>query len=174
MKKIVSLRENDRGFFIDLEDQPSSIAVNRKTRDVLLDEGGGNDRYHGAALFGEDNPRFSVEISANGIDVYLEFGVDRDRHFVGQSTDPQVERWVCHANQALGGVAVPFSLPMAEERILHMVGEGIPLTQLVHDLGLSTDEVCDQFYSVVGKMNTYYRFKQDADRPVPHSHVGAH
>ena len=47
MKKIVALRENDGGFFVDLEDQPSAISVNRKTRDVLLDEGEGDDRYHG-------------------------------------------------------------------------------------------------------------------------------
>ncbi len=61
MKKIISLREDERGFYVDLDDQPSAIAVNRKTGDVLLDEGEGDDRYHGAVLLGEDNPRFIVK-----------------------------------------------------------------------------------------------------------------
>jgi hypothetical protein len=156
MKHITSLRQDDRGFYVDLDDRTSAISVNRRTRDVLLDEGEGDDRYHGAVLFGADNPRFIAKPSTTGVDVYLDFGTDRDRHFVGQSGAEQTLEWVCRVNESLGGVGVPFEISM----------DRVPLTDIAVESKLSFANVYERLGRILNELSNSYRSCEKMKEPL--------
>ncbi len=103
MKKIIAFRENDRGMFLDLEDQFAAIGVNRATGDVLLDEGSGDDRFNSAAILISNRPRFVLTDLDIGAEVLIEYGaVSRRTHSLGQTTDREsASRWVNSANSTL-------------------------------------------------------------------------
>lgn len=166
MKHIASLRQDDRGFYVDLDDRTSAIAVNRRTRDVLLDEGDGDDRYHGAVLFGADNPRFIAKPSTTGVDVYLDFGTDRDRHFVGQSCAEQALEWVCRVNESLGGVGIPFEISTLDERMLHMWMDRVPLTDIAMESMLPISNVFERLGRILNELSNSYRSCEKMKEPL--------
>ncbi len=76
MKKVADFREDIKGLYIDLEDQFSSLAVNRQTGDLLLDEGDGNDRFNGAIILQQLFPQFVTRPHRGKLDIWLEYGKD--------------------------------------------------------------------------------------------------
>ena len=102
-----------------------------------------------AAILGTDNPRFVAQHTPEGFIVSLTFGEDRDRHFVGCSTDHATAVWVCRANKALGGFATSRDISILEERILQVIqkGDGMTLSEISAKLGIS-GEVCTRGWGV--------------------------
>ena len=100
MKLIVGFRINERGLFLDLEDQFAAIGVNRATGDVLLDEGFGDERFNSAAILISNRPRFVLTDLDSGVEVQIEYGsASRRTHSLGQTTDREsASRWVNSAN----------------------------------------------------------------------------
>ena len=103
MKHIAKFRHEPYGWLIDLDDADGSLVVNERTGEILLHEGDGDDRFHGALISPEDFIEFAVE---RGVDdtceVTLHFGEDK-LHALGTTGD--VERahwWVRNANEAIG------------------------------------------------------------------------
>lgn len=104
MKVIVDFREDAKGFYIDLADQFSALAVNRLTGDLLLDEGDGDDRYNGALILQKSNPQFVIRPHSGKLRVWLEYGKDRNQHFIGESSATWAfAKWILSANQAMRG-----------------------------------------------------------------------
>ncbi len=103
MKTITNFRQDARGMYLDLADQPCAIAINRKTRDILLDEGGGPDRYHGAAIFLDSEPCFTLDVRGPRLGVWLIFGKATCKHFLGTTRRAHgAVKWVTEANLLLG------------------------------------------------------------------------
>ncbi len=103
MKTITNFRQDARGMYLDLADQPCAIAINRKTRDILLDEGGGPDRYHGAAIFLDSHPCFMLDATGSRLGVWLSFGKACSKHFLGSTRKVHsAVKWVTEANLLLG------------------------------------------------------------------------
>ncbi|MFO1005717.1 MAG: hypothetical protein U0929_07155 [Planctomycetaceae bacterium] len=106
MKTILGFREDSKGFYIDLEDQFSAIAVNRSTGDLLLDEGDGNDRFHGAVILQRSNPRFQTRSGSGKMSVWLVYGKNDNKHFIGNAIATWAAiKWIIGANQAMEGKA---------------------------------------------------------------------
>ncbi len=118
MKTIVAFRTDAKGLYLDLADQPYAIGINRETKDILLDEGDGDDRYNGAVIFVKSNPRFEVQLRAGALEIWLEYGQERTRHFIGST--PAYRKaaywkaayWIKQVNQQLGS-----SKPLTPRRI---------------------------------------------------------
>ncbi len=112
MKTIVGFRINDRGLFLDLADQIATLAVNRKTGDVLLDEGAGDDRINSAAILIRDLPRFVLTRADSGSRMHIEYGAVSRRHYdLGDVEDAEAaQAWVCAANAALDRVKLACEL----------------------------------------------------------------
>ena len=65
MKIIKAFIRRDYGLYIDLEDMDSSVAVNPQNGDILLNEGEGDDRYHGAVIFPRDFDNLEINIKTS-------------------------------------------------------------------------------------------------------------
>lgn len=103
VKVITNFRQDARGMYLDLADQPCAIALNRRTRDILLDEGGGPDRYHGIAIFLDSKPCFTLESIGSRRGLWLIFGEERNKHFLGSPRNVHdAVKWVTEANLLLG------------------------------------------------------------------------
>jgi hypothetical protein len=113
MKTIVAFRTDAKGLYLDLADQPYAIGINRVTKDILLDEGDGDDRYNGAVIFVKSNPRFEFQLRDGALEIWLEYGQERTRHFIGSTpTYRKAAYWIKQANQQLGS-----SKPLNQRRI---------------------------------------------------------
>ncbi len=75
-KQISKFRIEPYGLFIDLADGNGRIGVDRETGHILLDEGEGADRYHGAVIEPEEFDGMDLRLSAGGAEatVTLRFG----------------------------------------------------------------------------------------------------
>lgn len=118
MKNVSDFREDLKGFYIDLEDQFSSLAVNRQTGDLLLDEGEGNDRYNGALILQQSFPQFVTRPHRGKLDIWLEYGKDHGVHFIGTAVATRTAvNWILRANQTMkGSVLLP---PIRQGRVGH-------------------------------------------------------
>lgn len=86
-KTIQAFRETGRGLFIDLTDVSVSVGIDRTNGNVLLFEGDGNDRYHGAMISSDECRDLALEKdAADGWNVVLHFGEDNSHSF-GNTTD---------------------------------------------------------------------------------------
>jgi len=86
-KVIKQFRREAYGFFIDLEDTPASVAVNSGTGEIMLDEGSGDDRFHGAAISSEAFQDMSLRHVSDGrFQVVLSFGNNKN-HVLGMTED---------------------------------------------------------------------------------------
>jgi|GEM_PF-3426430 len=94
-KNIADFREEDYGLFIDLASHAGRIGVDRLTGDILLDEGNGDDRYHGAAIDARSFRRFELKPSEKGsCELILHFG-ERGAHGLGKTQNAVAARnWV--------------------------------------------------------------------------------
>ncbi len=112
MKTIVGYHDTDRGLFLDLAEQIATLAVNRKTGDVLLDEGAGDDRINSAAILIRDLPRFVLTHSEAGARMQVEYGVlSRRKYDLGSVDNPEAARaWGHAANLALDKVRLAIEL----------------------------------------------------------------
>ena len=112
MKTIVGYHETDRGLFLDLSDQIATLAVNRKTGDVLLDEGAGDDCINSAAILIRDLPRFVLIHAEAGARMQVEYGaISRRKYDLGSVENLETARaWVCAANLALEKVRLAIEL----------------------------------------------------------------
>ena len=112
MKTIVGYHDTDRGLFLDLADQIATLAVNRKTGDVLLDEGAGDDCINSAAILIRDLPHFVMTRSDSGSRMSIEYGaVTRRLYDLGKVEDANAaQAWVSAANVALDRVQLACEL----------------------------------------------------------------
>ena len=119
MKTIVGFRSNERGLFLDLEDQRAAVAVNRSTGDILLDEGSGEDRINSAAIVRHDQPRFILSNTGGNSTLSIEFAPDRRIYFLGQTEkSAEAQKWVVVANHLFGHTDVTDSSPHAMPSLL--------------------------------------------------------
>ncbi len=82
-KTIQGFREKDYGLFIDLTDAMSSVSVDRKTGNLVLQEGAGPDRFNGALITSDFCHGFTLSATHEGNWVVaLRFG-DQKSHVLG-------------------------------------------------------------------------------------------
>jgi hypothetical protein len=82
-KTIQGFREKDYGMFIDLTDAMSSVSVDRKTGNLVLQEGAGQDRFNGALITSDFCHGFTLSATPEGTWVIaLRFG-DQKSHVLG-------------------------------------------------------------------------------------------
>jgi hypothetical protein len=91
---------------INLTDKPVSILVDPDNGNILLTEGGGDDRMNSAVLYARKSPRFSVTPVAGGYQIAVHC---RDFHWpVGTTTDESAAtRWAIAANGILAAFDAP-------------------------------------------------------------------
>lgn len=71
-KQIVKLGVDP--FHIGLADQPCSLFVDPRTRDILIDEGEGDGRLNGVVLYADKEPRFdSVPLPETGAQLLISY-----------------------------------------------------------------------------------------------------
>ncbi|MCF7789363.1 MAG: hypothetical protein K9N47_24790 [Prosthecobacter sp.] len=86
-KTIQGFREKDYGMFIDLTDAMSSVSVDRKTGNLVLQEGAGQDRFNGALITPDFCHGFTLSAIPEGIWVVtLRYG-DHKSHVLGSTDD---------------------------------------------------------------------------------------
>jgi hypothetical protein len=105
MKTIVNFRDEPHGFFVDLEGG-GKIGINRRTGEILLREGRGEDRFDGAVLSPEAFGSFAIRRCGNSEqwELILRFG-RRKAHNLGRFSDFQnAEAWVNAATRAIRSV----------------------------------------------------------------------
>ncbi|WP_395753260.1 hypothetical protein [Prosthecobacter sp.] len=86
-KTIQGFREKDYGMFIDLTDAMSSVTVDRKTGNLVLQEGAGQDRFNGALITSDFCHGFTLSSAPGGNWlVALRFG-DNKSHVLGATND---------------------------------------------------------------------------------------
>ena len=86
-KTIQGFREKDYGMFIDLTDAMGSVSVDRKTGNLVLQEGAGQDRFNDALITPNFCQGFSLGAAPEGNWVVaLRFG-DHKSHVLGTTDD---------------------------------------------------------------------------------------
>jgi len=86
-KTIQGFREKDYGMFIDLTDAMSSVSVDRKTGNLVLNEGAGQDRFNGALITSDFCHGFTLSAAPEGTWVMaLRFG-NQKSHVLGTTDD---------------------------------------------------------------------------------------
>lgn len=106
MKKIKTFRQKDYGLFIDLEDRDAAIAVDTESGEILLDEGEGQDRYHGAAVSVKAFKNICIAESAEGThEIILKFS--KISHSLGQTTKQQPAlEWINKVNETISAIKI--------------------------------------------------------------------
>jgi hypothetical protein len=101
-KNIADFREEDYGLFIDLASHAGRIGVDRSTGDILLDEGNGDDCYHGAAIDARSFRRFELKPDEKGsCEIVLHFG-EKGAHGLGRTQNTEAARsWVHNATTVI-------------------------------------------------------------------------
>lgn len=122
-KQISKFRIEPHGFFIDLADGNGRIGVDRETGHILLDEGEGGDRYHGAVIEPVEFEGIALRMSADGNEatVMLSFGQGCS-HVLGTTNDPAAGRlWTEEVSKLVRAQAAAtrdeFILPRARRAI---------------------------------------------------------
>lgn len=88
-KTIQSFREKDYALLLDLTDAPASVAVNKSNGEILLFEGNGDDRYHGAMIDAGSFHGFALDLTEQDEwAVVLKFG-DGNPHSLGVTSTPE-------------------------------------------------------------------------------------
>jgi hypothetical protein len=88
-KTIQGFREKSYGLFIDLADAMSSVSVDRKTGNLLLHEGTGQGRFHGAMISPDFFRGFTLSTTQQGAwEIALQFG-EHESHALGVTTDEE-------------------------------------------------------------------------------------
>jgi hypothetical protein len=86
-KTIQRFREKDYGMFIDLTDAMSSVSIDRKTGNLVLQEGAGSDRFNGALITPDFCHGFTLSATPDGRWVVaVRFG-DQKSHILGTTDD---------------------------------------------------------------------------------------
>ena len=86
-KTIQGFREKDYGMFIDLTDALSSVSIDRKTGNLVLQEGAGQDRFNGALITSDFCHGFTLSATSGGTwGGALRFG-DQKSHILGTTDD---------------------------------------------------------------------------------------
>ena len=86
-KTIQGFRERDYGMFIDLTDAMSSVSIDRKTGNLVLQEGAGSDRFNGALITPDFCHGFTLSAIPEGFWlVTLRYG-DHKSHVMGTTDD---------------------------------------------------------------------------------------
>lgn len=95
MKVISQFRIGQCGLFIDLDDAPASVSVDEETGAILLNEGEGPDRYHGAAIRPENYRGLFLRQGDGGqAEIVLRF-VDGSEHVLGITTrSADAKEWI--------------------------------------------------------------------------------
>ena len=101
-KPIESFREEEYGLFIDLGAPRGHIGVDRATGDILLDEGAGADRYHGAVIRAASFRGFTLsKVDGKHCKVRLEHGRNGN-HELGLTGDfKSASRWIRLASRLI-------------------------------------------------------------------------
>jgi hypothetical protein len=97
-KSIIQFRHEPYGLFIDLVDVDAAVAVHPRTGEILLDEGDGSDRFHGAAISPTSFNEFHlIEKAGGSAELVLNFGCGRS-HSLGSTTNcSDASRWIKQA-----------------------------------------------------------------------------
>ncbi len=99
-KSIIQFRHEPYGLFIDLLDVDAAVAVHPQTGEILLDEGDGSDRFHGAAISPTSFIEFQLREKAGGLaELVLNFGRGRSHSLGCTRNCGDASRWI---NQATG------------------------------------------------------------------------
>jgi hypothetical protein len=86
-KTIQGFREKDYGLFIDLTDAMSSVSIDRKSGNLVLQEGAGHDRFNGALITSDFCHGFTLTTTTEGTWVVaLQYG-DHQSHVLGATGD---------------------------------------------------------------------------------------
>jgi hypothetical protein len=102
MKRIKRFREEPYGWNIDLEDTEASVAVDPVTGDILLNEGAGADRFHGAAISRSAFYEFQLdELRDAEYQLVLKYSLT-GVHVLGVTRDKShAEDWIRSASEAI-------------------------------------------------------------------------
>lgn len=103
MKTIKAFRQEPYGLFIDLVDAEASVAIDRKSGTMTLDEGDGNDRFYGAFLDPADVRSLVVKplSGSSNCAIVLRYAKQRE-HILGETPDTVAAlEWVNAANELL-------------------------------------------------------------------------
>src|ERR1700676_418366 len=101
-KSIARFRDEDYGLFIDLAPDGGRIAIDRRSGDILLDEGEGDDRFQGAAIDARMFRRFELATDEDGLaEVVLSYG-EGEKHGLGITHELAVaQKWIENANRVI-------------------------------------------------------------------------
>jgi len=100
-KQITQFRYEPHGLFIDQEQMPAAVALNPRSGRLLLNEGKGEDCFHGAVLLPEDIQEIALVTDDNTGSIYVKFG-EHQTHHLGSTQDLiAAEDFVVQANQVL-------------------------------------------------------------------------
>lgn len=86
-KTIQSFREKDYGMFIDLTDAAASVSLDRKTGNLVLQEGAGQDRFNGAMITSDFCHGFTLSTNPEGGWVVARRYGDHKSHVLGSTDD---------------------------------------------------------------------------------------
>lgn len=118
MKRIKAFRKENYGWFIDLEDIDASVAIDPQTGDILLNEGQGDDCFHGAAILRQSFIGIALEqMSEAEFQVILKFGKERTHSLGATSQKEQAERWVRDVASMMAS-ATPSARPTAADAVI--------------------------------------------------------
>ena len=107
MKRIKAFRTENYGCFVDLEDIDASIAIDPQTGDILLNEGQGDDCFHGAMISRQSIIGLSLEqVSEAEFQVILKYGKDRTHSLGVTSQKAQADVWIQYVSSILASVTV--------------------------------------------------------------------
>jgi hypothetical protein len=116
-KKIIQcFREKDYAFFIDLADAPASVSVNKSNGEMLLFEGDGEDRYHGALIGPESFHGFALDLTEQDEwAVLLKFSGGPPHELGVTSAPEEATRWLRGAAEVIRAAqAKAFTKPEKE------------------------------------------------------------
>lgn len=87
-------------YWIGLEDRFASLVVDSRNGVILMNEGDGEDRMNGAALFPDNSPRFRIEQGNGKLQLMLEYaGMNFPLGAVAADLD--IRRWIVEVNRFL-------------------------------------------------------------------------
>ena len=140
MKRIKAFRTENYGCFVDLEDIDASLAIDPQTGDILLNEGQGDDRFHGAAILRESIIGLSLEqVSEAEFQVILKYGKERTHSLGVTSQKAQADVWIQDVSLIMASATVSHAAGVASAVIKALEAEFI---LVVHDDPETANSIC--------------------------------
>ncbi len=95
-KKIIKFKDNEYGLFFSTELEENAISINKKTGDILLNEGGEEDCYYGAFI----SPKDLIDMSFLEGRIIIKFG--KIEHTIGITEEKEkAEEWIKKCNSII-------------------------------------------------------------------------